>query len=185
MTWEQFQQYLVIGIQDGSIYALIGLGFTIIYAVTNIINFAQGEFVMLGGMASYMLVDSVDIPTTPTIVIALLCAAAIAAFIHMTWNRQVNRLVFGFMIILMLGSIPFVLVLFSEFGSMEINVGLGTFLPICMVAVVGAIMYLLGIRTARRPTIVGLIIVTIGAALVIRGIAGVIWGDKMHRTPLY
>ncbi len=185
MTWEQFQQYLVIGIQDGSIYALIGLGFTIIYAVTNIINFAQGEFVMLGGMCSYMLVNSVDIPTTPTVIIALLCAAAIGALIHLLWNRRMNRLTLSLMIILLLGSIPFVLFLYGEFASMELPVGVASFLPILMVAAVGAIMYLLGIRTARRPSIVGLIIITIGAALVIRGIAGVFWGDKMQRTPLY
>ena len=185
MTWEQFQQYLVIGIQDGSIYALIGLGFTIIYAVTNIINFAQGEFVMLGGMCSYMLVDSLDIPTTPAIIIALLCAAAIGAIIHLLWSRRVNRLTITLILVLLLGSIPLVLFSFREFASMEISVGIASLLPILMVAAVGIIMYLLGIRTARRPTIVGLIIITIGAALVIRGIAGVLWGDKMHRTPLY
>ncbi|MFO8101782.1 MAG: branched-chain amino acid ABC transporter permease [Dehalococcoidia bacterium] len=185
MTWEQFQQYLVIGIQDGSIYALIGLGFTIIYAVTNIINFAQGEFVMLGGLCSYMLVDSVDIPTTPTIIIALLCAAAIGTFIHLVWNRRFSRWMLGLLIVLMLGAIPFVLFLYGEFASREMPVGVASFLPILMVAAVGAIMYILGIRTARRPSIVGLIIITIGAALVIRGIAGVLWGEKMQRTPLY
>ena len=43
------------GLTQGSIYALIGLGFTIIYSVTQIINFAQGEFVMLGGMLAVWL----------------------------------------------------------------------------------------------------------------------------------
>ena len=185
MTWEQFQQYIVIGIQDGSIYALIGLGFTIIYAVTNIINFAQGEFVMLGGMCSYMLVDSVDVPTLPTVVIALLCAAAIGALIHLLRNRRINRFILGLMIVLPLASIPLVLFLYGEFASVEIPVGLASFLPVLMVGAVGAILYLLSIRTARRPSILALIIITIGAALVIRGIAGVLWGDKMHRTPLY
>ena len=87
MTWDQFQQYIVIGIQDGSVYALIALGFTIVYSVTNIINFAQGEFVMLGGMSSYMMVKSLNIPTLPTIVIALLVAAAIAVFLFMLRRR--------------------------------------------------------------------------------------------------
>ena len=48
MSSAQFVQYLISGITLGSVYALVGLGFTIIYAVTKIINFAQGEFVMLG-----------------------------------------------------------------------------------------------------------------------------------------
>ena len=56
MTSEQFVQYLIDGITTGSIFALIGLGFTIICSVTNIINFAQGHLTMLGGMISYMAV---------------------------------------------------------------------------------------------------------------------------------
>ena len=54
MSADQFVQYLLSGLTDGSIYALIALGFTIIYAVTRIINFAQGEFVMLGGLFSFI-----------------------------------------------------------------------------------------------------------------------------------
>ncbi len=46
----EFLQFLVAGLKNGSIYALIALGFTIVYAATGAINFAQGEFVMLGGM---------------------------------------------------------------------------------------------------------------------------------------
>jgi branched-chain amino acid transport system permease protein len=47
----QILQYLISGITIGAIYAVIALGFTIIYNSTEVINFAQGEFVMLGGMA--------------------------------------------------------------------------------------------------------------------------------------
>lgn len=43
-------QFLVAGLKNGSIYALVALGFTIVYAATGAINFAQGEFFMLGGM---------------------------------------------------------------------------------------------------------------------------------------
>lgn len=46
----QILQYLITGITIGSIYAMVAIGFNIIYNVTDIINFAQGEFVMLGGM---------------------------------------------------------------------------------------------------------------------------------------
>jgi len=44
--------FLVNGIVIGSIYALIALGFNVIYSTTGIINFAQGEFVMIGGLAA-------------------------------------------------------------------------------------------------------------------------------------
>ena len=47
---EEILQYLFSGLTSGAIYALIALGFTIIYNATEVINFAQGEFVMLGAM---------------------------------------------------------------------------------------------------------------------------------------
>ncbi len=43
-------QYLVSGLTQGAAYGLIGLGYTMIFNTTGIINFAQGEFVMLGGL---------------------------------------------------------------------------------------------------------------------------------------
>lgn len=52
MTFSQFLQYLVAGVTTGSIYALTALGFTLIYNATDVINLAQGEFVMLGGLVA-------------------------------------------------------------------------------------------------------------------------------------
>ena len=43
-------QFVVVGISMGAVYALIALGFTTIFRASNIVNFAQGEFVMLGGL---------------------------------------------------------------------------------------------------------------------------------------
>ena len=51
----QLLQYLLSGVTTGSIYAIVGIGFTIIYNSTGIINFAQGEFLMLGGMIAISL----------------------------------------------------------------------------------------------------------------------------------
>ncbi len=48
-------QFVIGGLKSGAIYALVALGFTIVYASTGAINFAQGEFFMLGGMfAAYL-----------------------------------------------------------------------------------------------------------------------------------
>ena len=55
MNSGQFLQYVFSGITSGSIYALTALGFTLIYSATDIINFAQGELVMLGGMTAIAL----------------------------------------------------------------------------------------------------------------------------------
>ncbi len=55
MTFDQFLQYVFSGVTTGSIYALTALGFTLIYNATDVINFAQGEFVMLGGLTAITL----------------------------------------------------------------------------------------------------------------------------------
>src|SRR3990172_5283358 len=51
-------QYAATGIALGSIYALVALGFVTVFAVTGAINFAQGEFVMLGAMIAAQLVHA-------------------------------------------------------------------------------------------------------------------------------
>lgn len=48
-------QFLFAGLTSGAIYALVGLGFALIYNASHVINFAQGEFVMLGGMTTVFL----------------------------------------------------------------------------------------------------------------------------------
>jgi branched-chain amino acid transport system permease protein len=62
MSLELVLQYLVAGLTYGTIYAVVGVGFNIIYSATGIINFAQGEFVMLGGMTAVTLHGFVPLP---------------------------------------------------------------------------------------------------------------------------
>ena len=50
MTFEQFLQYIFSGVTSGSVYALTAMGFTLVFNATQIINFSQGQLVMLGGM---------------------------------------------------------------------------------------------------------------------------------------
>ena len=53
----QLVQFLLTGLTVGAIYALVALGFAIIYNASHVINFAQGEFVMIGGMATAAFVE--------------------------------------------------------------------------------------------------------------------------------
>jgi branched-chain amino acid transport system permease protein len=55
-------QYVLSGLTIGVIYALVALGYNIIYNVTEIINFAQGEFVMLGGLFAVFFVETLRLP---------------------------------------------------------------------------------------------------------------------------
>jgi branched-chain amino acid transport system permease protein len=73
----QLLQYLLSGLSTGAIYALIGIGFSIIYNATGIINFAQGEFVMLGGMLTIFLLDTVKLPLWAAIILAVLLATVV------------------------------------------------------------------------------------------------------------
>jgi branched-chain amino acid transport system permease protein len=57
-TWlEQLPQNLVIGLQQGSIYALVALGYTLVYGVLQLINFAHSEVFMTGAFGSYLVVN--------------------------------------------------------------------------------------------------------------------------------
>ena len=58
----EFFQYAFSGITTGSIYAIVAIGFSLIYRTTGILNFAQGEFVMLGGMIAVSLSRVVPLP---------------------------------------------------------------------------------------------------------------------------
>ncbi len=58
----QVLQYLLAGIATGSVYATVAIGFTIVYNATGIINFAQGEFLMLGGMIAISLARVMPLP---------------------------------------------------------------------------------------------------------------------------
>jgi branched-chain amino acid transport system permease protein len=76
MQFDQILQYTLSGLSTGAIYALIGIGFSIIYNATGIINFAQGEFVMLGGMLTLFFINILHLPLWAAIPCAVLSATA-------------------------------------------------------------------------------------------------------------
>jgi branched-chain amino acid transport system permease protein len=69
-------QFLFSGLTVGATYALVALGFAIIYNASGVINFAQGEFVMAGGMASAFLVAA-GVPLPLAVIIAVAIGFAI------------------------------------------------------------------------------------------------------------
>ncbi len=74
-------QFLISGINLGCIYAAIGLGLFVVYSVTRVLNLAQGEFVMLGGMLTVSLLD-IGMPLLSALLIAVIISAAIGAFLY-------------------------------------------------------------------------------------------------------
>jgi branched-chain amino acid transport system permease protein len=86
---ELLSQYLVAGLTYGTIYAVVGIGFNIIYNTTGIINFAQGEFVMLGGMSAVSLHEVLPLPVA--IAGAVLVTMVIGALIELAFIRWLTR----------------------------------------------------------------------------------------------
>lgn len=77
----QFLQFLYSGMTVGSAYALAALGFTIIYNTSGVINFAQGEFIMLGGMLAALL-SAGGVPLPLAIIIAVLVTCAVGVMME-------------------------------------------------------------------------------------------------------
>jgi len=76
-SFQQLFQYILTGLSNGAIYALIGFGFAVIYNSTGIINFAQGEFVMLGGMLTIFLLTVLHMPLVPAILLAIVISTVV------------------------------------------------------------------------------------------------------------
>lgn len=121
----EFLQFLFSGITVGAAYALAALGFTLIYNASNVINFAQGEFIMLGGMLA---------------------------------------------------------VYFSQAG---LPMPVALLLAIVVPAVVGVMLEKLAIEPVKAAEPVTLIIITIGASLVIRGLIQVWLGKNTFSLPAF
>lgn len=124
MNIDFFFQYIIAGITYGTIYAIVAIGFNIIYNATGIINFAQGEFVMLGGMTAVTFHHFMPLP-----------AAIIAA--------------------------------------------------VAVTMIVGALIEMAFIRWLRGPSVLRLIIITIGISILIRELALHLWGESVRALPYF
>jgi branched-chain amino acid transport system permease protein len=118
----QVPQLIVAGITSGCIYAIVAIGFSIIYNTTHVINFAQGEFVMVGAMAAAVLLAKASL--------LVAFPAAVAAG--------------------------------------------------CLV---GALLALCVLIPLRKASIVTLIIITVGASILLRGMAQFLWGESSIPVP--
>jgi branched-chain amino acid transport system permease protein len=119
----EFLQFAFSGLTVGAIYALVALGFTLIYNASDVINFAQGEFVMLGGM------------------VTVFAAAA------------------------------------------GVPLPLAALLAIVVAIAVGLTLHKFAIEPARGASAVTLIIITIGASILLRGVAAVVFDKRFHSLP--
>lgn len=79
--FSEFFQFTFSGVTLGAIYALVALGFTLIYNASHVINFAQGEFLMIGGMGTVVLMDA-GVPIYFAIPLAIAMAGVAGVLLH-------------------------------------------------------------------------------------------------------
>lgn len=93
---EIFLQQIVNGLVLGSMYALIALGYTMVYGVLNLINFAHGEVLMIGAMAGLTILKMVnnvapDLPGIVKLLIAILGAIPVCVLVNILIERVAYR----------------------------------------------------------------------------------------------
>ena len=85
-----FLQYLVNGLSQGSIYALIALGYTMVYGILKLINFAHGEFYMIGCFSGYFLIRS-GMPIYFALPLAMLIPGLAAVIVEVVAYRPIRH----------------------------------------------------------------------------------------------
>jgi branched-chain amino acid transport system permease protein len=78
----QILQFMISGLTTGSTYALIAIGFSIIHNATGIVNFAQGEFVMLGGMLMVTFFNSLKLPMALAFLLTVFSVAGVGLLLE-------------------------------------------------------------------------------------------------------
>ncbi len=88
---QEFLQYFFSGITNGAIYGVIALGFSMLYRATDLINFAHGEFVMIGALSMLTLTMTFRIPVIWALLITVLGVAILGLIFERLAIRTVRR----------------------------------------------------------------------------------------------
>ncbi len=142
-------QFAFSGLTVGAVYALVALGFTLIYNASDVVNFAQGEFVMLGGMATVFLhLAGVPLPLAAALAILITVGVGLALYAFAIDPARGSSAVT--IIIITIGASIFLRgvaqVIFDKrfhalphwFGSEPIRIGGAAILPQSLVVLFGA-----------------------------------------------
>lgn len=85
---EKILEITANGLSTGSIYALLALGFVLIFKSTGILNFAQGELAMIGAFICYSVTASFGLPYIVAFAVAVFCGAVLGALIEVFFFRK-------------------------------------------------------------------------------------------------
>ena len=89
-----FIQFLITGLRLGSVYALIALGYTMVYGIIKLINFAHGDFIMVGGYTLFFtipLLMGMGLPGWLAVIPAIVICACVGVLVELLAYRPVRR----------------------------------------------------------------------------------------------
>lgn len=88
---ENFIQQLINGLSLGSIYALIALGYTMVYGIIKLINFAHGEIYMVGAFVGYATINTFQLGLIPSLIISMVFCALLGALIERVAYKPLRK----------------------------------------------------------------------------------------------
>jgi branched-chain amino acid transport system permease protein len=95
MNWDILLQQVLNGLVLGSVYALVALGYTMVYGILQLINFAHGEVLMIGAMVGMTVVTQVlagsTLPGWVQLIVAVLCAVPVCVIVSLLMERLAYR----------------------------------------------------------------------------------------------
>jgi len=78
----EFLNYLISGLSLGSIYAIIALGYTMVYGIAKMLNFAHGDVIMVGGYISFCAFTYLDLPVILSVILAMIVCTVLGIVIE-------------------------------------------------------------------------------------------------------
>ncbi len=85
-----FFSFLINGISLGSVYAIIALGYTMVYGIAKMLNFAHGDVIMIGGYVIFTMANSFGLPPIISILIAVILCTALGMLIESVAYRPLR-----------------------------------------------------------------------------------------------
>jgi len=180
----EFLQFIFSGLTVGAIYALVAIGFTLIYNASDVVNFAQGEFVMLGGMTTVFL-GYAGVPLPLAAIAAVLVSTAIGLALYRFAIATAAGANAVTLIIITIGASIFLRgaaeVVFDKrfhtlpplFGSDPIRVGGAAILPQSLVVLAGAAIIVVLLWALIDRTLFGKAVIATSANRIAARLVGI------------
>jgi branched-chain amino acid transport system permease protein len=180
----EFLQFFFSGLTVGAVYALVALGFTLIYNASDVINFAQGEFVMLGGMTTVFLALA-GVPLPLAAFLAVLATIAVGLALHSLAIAPARGASPVVLIIITIGASIFLRgvaqVIFDKrfhdlpplFGTEPLRVGGAAILPQSLVVLAGAAVIVLLLWLLIDRTLIGKAVIATAANRLAASLVGI------------